>query len=217
MEHRKSNLKGSIFIIITFLAVQIFGALAVLALTNFAPSIAISAMLGVNVLGVFVALWINNRYNIVYDFERNPSSISQIIKWGLLGMALAYLSQVAIVFIEILIFGEPSVSANTESIMQVVSGEPVFLLLPIFTAPFIEEFVFRKAINGILVDKIGWIGGAVISSLLFAFVHFDGMILTYAMMGLVFSYVYYKTNSIWTPILAHMGMNLLATILNLMM
>ncbi|HLQ75471.1 MAG TPA: type II CAAX endopeptidase family protein [Alloiococcus sp.] len=217
MENRKSNLKGSIFIIITFLAVQIFGALAVLALTNFAPSIAISAMVGVNVLGVFVALWINNRYNIVYDFERNPSSISQIIKWGLLGMALAYLSQVAIVFIEILIFGEPSVSANTESIMQVVSGEPIFLLLPIFTAPFIEEFVFRKAINGILVDKIGWIGGAVISSLLFAFVHFDGMILTYAMMGLVFSYVYYKTNSIWTPILAHMGMNLLATILNLMM
>lgn len=217
MENRKSNLKGSIFIIITFIAVQIFGALAVLALTNFAPSIAISAMVGVNVLGVFVALWINNRYNIVYDFERNPSSISQIIKWGLLGMALAYLSQVAIVFIEILIFGEPSVSANTESIMQVVSGEPIFLLLPIFTAPFIEEFVFRKAINGILVDKIGWIGGAVISSLLFAFVHFDGMILTYAMMGLVFSYVYYKTNSIWTPILAHMGMNLLATILNLMM
>lgn len=217
MENRKSNLKGSIFIIITFLAVQIFGALAVLSLTNFAPSIAISAMVGVNVLGVFVALWINNRYNIVYDFERNPSSISQIIKWGLLGMALAYLSQVAIVFIEILIFGEPSVSANTESIMQVVSGEPIFLLLPIFTAPFIEEFVFRKAINGILVDKIGWIGGAVISSLLFAFVHFDGMILTYAMMGLVFSYVYYKTNSIWTPILAHMGMNLLATILNLMM
>lgn len=217
MENRKSNLKGSIFIIITFLAVQIFGALAVLALTNFAPSIAISAMVGVNVLGVFVALWINNRYNIVYDFERNPSSISQIIKWALLGMALAYLSQVAIVFIEILIFGEPSVSANTESIMQVVSGEPIFLLLPIFTAPFIEEFVFRKAINGILVDKIGWIGGAVISSLLFAFVHFDGMILTYAMMGLVFSYVYYKTNSIWTPILAHMGMNLLATILNLMM
>lgn len=217
MENRKSNLKGSIFIIITFIVVQIFGALAVLALTNFAPSIAISAMVGVNVLGVFVALWINNRYNIVYDFERNPSSISQIIKWGLLGMALAYLSQVAIVFIEILIFGEPSVSANTESIMQVVSGEPIFLLLPIFTAPFIEEFVFRKAINGILVDKIGWIGGAVISSLLFAFVHFDGMILTYAMMGLVFSYVYYKTNSIWTPILAHMGMNLLATILNLMM
>lgn len=217
MENRKSNLKGSIFIIITFLAVQIFGVLAVLSLTNFAPSIAISAMVGVNVLGVFVALWINNRYNIVYDFERNPSSISQIIKWGLLGMALAYLSQVAIVFIEILIFGEPSVSANTESIMQVVSGEPIFLLLPIFTAPFIEEFVFRKAINGILVDKIGWIGGAVISSLLFAFVHFDGMILTYAMMGLVFSYVYYKTNSIWTPILAHMGMNLLATILNLMM
>ena len=217
MENRKSNLKGSIFIIITFIAVQIFGALAVLALTNFAPSIAISAMVGVNVLGVFVALWINNRYNIVYDFERNPSSISQIIKWGLLGMALAYLSQVAIVFIEILIFGEPSVSANTESIMQVVSGEPIFLLLRIFTAPFIEEFVFRKAINGILVDKIGWIGGAVISSLLFAFVHFDGMILTYAMMGLVFSYVYYKTNSIWTPILAHMGMNLLATILNLMM
>lgn len=217
MENRKSNHKGAILIIINFIAVQIFGALAVLSFTNFAPSIAISAMVGVNVIGVFVALWINNRYNIVYDFERNPSSISQVIKWGILGMALAYLSQVSIVFIEILIFGEPSISANTESIMQVVSGEPIFLLVPIFTAPFIEEFVFRKAINGILVNKIGWIGSAVISSLLFAFVHFDGMILTYAAMGLVFSYVYYKTNSIWGPILAHMGMNLLATVLNLMM
>lgn len=216
MKKRNSNIVGASLIILTFIAVQLIGSIAVVLLSSYDPSIAILAMVGVNVLGAIVALWINHHYHILYEFEKNPSSVTHIIKWGLIGMALAYASQIIIVFFETLIFGQPSVSANTESIMQVILSNPVFLFLPVITAPVIEELVFRKAINGLLVDKNGWIGGAVISSLLFAFIHFDGMILTYATMGLVFSYVYYKTNSIWSPVIAHMGLNLIATILNLM-
>lgn len=216
VEHKRSNVIGSIWIILTFLLVQVLSFVGVIILSGLDPSYSLYAIIGANLLGAFLVLYLNHRFNIIYAFEMNSDPMPKVIGWGLIGTLMAYFSQVIIVMIEIVLLGEPNVSANTESIMHVISSNPLFVLLPVITAPIIEEFVFRKAINGLLVGKIGWIGGAVISSLLFAFVHFDGMILTYAVMGLIFSYVYYKTNNIWAPIIAHMGLNLLATILNLL-
>lgn len=216
MEHKRSNVIGAISIILTFLLVQVLSLVGVFLLSGLDPSYSLYAIISANLLGAFLVLYLNYRFNIIYFFEMNTEPIPKVITWGLIGTLLAYFSQILIVMFEIVLLGEPNVSANTESIMQVISSNPLFVLLPVLTAPIIEELVFRKAINGLLVSKIGWIGGAVVSSLLFAFVHFDGMILTYAVMGLIFSYVYYKTNNIWAPIIAHMGLNLLATVLNLM-
>lgn len=216
MKEKRSNVIGAIGIILTFIAVQLLGLVAVLVMSSLAPSYSLYAVMVINLIGALFALYLNYWYRITYDFEKNANPLASVITWGLIGTLLAYLSQVIIVMAEIILFGQPSVSANTESIMQVISGNPLFMLIPVISAPIIEELVFRKAINGLLVGKIGWIGGSVISSLLFAFVHFDGMILTYAVMGLIFSFVYYKTNNIWSPIIAHMGLNILATVLNLM-
>lgn len=216
MKAKRSNVIGAIGIILTFIAVQLLGLVAVLVMSSLAPSYSLYAVMVINLIGALFALYLNYWYRITYDFEKNANPLASVITWGLIGTLLAYLSQVIIVMAEIILFGQPSVSANTESIMQVISGNPLFMLIPVISAPIIEELVFRKAINGLLVGKIGWIGGSVISSLLFAFVHFDGMILTYAVMGLIFSFVYYKTNNIWSPIIAHMGLNILATVLNLM-
>lgn len=78
-----------------------------------------------------------------------------------------------------------------------------------------EELVFRKVVFGVLLDHIGVVGGAVVSSLLFAFIHFDGHLLLYSSMGFVFCYLYYRTKNIGTPILAHALMNTLAVLANI--
>lgn len=216
MDNRRSNVIGAITIIFCFIIIQVASFIAIMLFAHQPPEYQLYAVIGINLLGAFGALWLNYHFKIFYSFEES-FKFFDLIKWGLIGTLLAYISQVLIVSLEIILFGEPSVSANTESIMQIISNNPLFVLLPIISAPIIEELVFRKAINGLLVDKIGWIGSAVISSLLFAFIHFDGMILTYAVMGLVFSFIYYKTNNIWGPIFAHMGLNLFATLLNLLL
>lgn len=216
MENKRSNVIGAISIILCFIAIQGVSFLSILLLANQPPAYQLYTVMAINLLGAFGALWLNYHFNITYTFEKR-SKLFDLIKWGISGTIMSYLVQVLIISIEITLFGEPSVSANTESIIQTISSNPLFILLPIISAPIIEELVFRKAINGLLVDKIGWIGAAVISSLLFAIVHFDGLILTYAAMGLILSYVYHQSNNIWGPILAHMGFNLFATLMNLLL
>lgn len=215
MNQTRSNLMGASSIILTFIATQILSVIGTVLLINQDPSYSIIATIIINLAGAFFALWLNHHFNITYSFELEKTSTANIVKWGITGVVMAFAAQILATMIEITLFGEPPISANTESIMAIIDSSALFILLPIVSAPIIEELVFRKAINGFLVDKIGWVGGAVISSLAFAFVHFDGMILTYATIGLVFSYVYYKTNSIWAPMIAHMGMNLVAVILNM--
>ena len=215
-KQKPSQIGPAVSIMLTFIAVQVLSIVAVFLFQSQPPSYFINANVVINLVGAFFALWINYHFNLVYPFERGQTKGKEILTWGLTGTALAYLSQVALTMLEITLFGQPTVSANTTSIMATILANPLFVLLPIISAPILEELVFRKAINGLLVDKIGWIGAAVISSLVFAFIHFDGMILTYSVMGLIFSYVYYKTQNIWGPIIAHMGLNILATILNLL-
>ena len=77
-----------------------------------------------------------------------------------------------------------------------------------------EEFVFRKVVFGFLYDIIGGTGAGVISSLLFAFLHFDGHILIYSVIGLVLSYLYFRTKNIAAPIIAHVLMNTIVILLS---
>ena len=90
---------------------------------------------------------------------------------------------------------------------------PLLIFMITVFAPVMEEFVFRKAIfTQLNMSRVGLYGSAVISALLFAFIHFDGHYLLYGSLGLWFSYLYYKTNNIFTPMLAHGLMNAFASL-----
>ena len=79
--------------------------------------------------------------------------------------------------------------------------------------PILEEIVFRKILFGTLYKKFNFFIAAIISSLVFAAIHFDFThLLVYTAMGLVFAFLYVKTKRIIVPIAAHVAMNTLVAI-----
>lgn len=79
-----------------------------------------------------------------------------------------------------------------------------------------EEFVFRRALVGIIGKYTNvWIGVG-ISAMAFAFAHNDGHLLVYLFLGLFFSGLYAYTGSIWTSMITHVGMNSLVVVIQLL-
>ncbi|MBM6615554.1 CPBP family intramembrane metalloprotease [Desemzia sp. RIT804] len=206
-------------IILIYIIAQFFPVILLL----FVPE---SALLDANIYGTIIGFVVgallmfvvNHRSTFDNSLENTPSnSKNSILFWGIAGMFLAFASQYLAVFIETFLLNIPAGSQNTEDIVLIVNQYPIFLILVAIFGPIMEEFVFRKAIFGYLYDITGGIGAAVISSLIFAFIHFDGHYLLYSVMGFVFCYLYWKTKSIAAPIIAHALMNATVTVANLLL
>lgn len=81
----------------------------------------------------------------------------------------------------------------------------------IIIAPISEEITFRGFLFGGLKKKLGWIGAAVISSLVFALVHGQlNVAIDTFLLGLVLAWLYRKTKSIWPSIALHAIKNSIA-------
>lgn len=160
-------------------------------------------------LGAIAMLILNRKSTIRNSLTLSPSlPLKSILYWGIIvGIPLVLLAQYIANIIEILVLGLPIDSANTQSILVIVESYPIYMIIVSIMGPIMEEFVFRKVIFGSLYDLTGGIGAAVISSLIFAFMHFDGHILLYSAMAFVFCFLYSKTKNIATSIIAHVAMN----------
>ncbi len=217
MNQTHSNKKGATRIILLFVIVQLLsGIIPVFLPASTSPVGFLMPSLILFTLGAVGMIAIERKYTMMFPFEETFSKRKKdILIWGIAGVFIALLAQNLASIIEANILGSPMESENTLMLVEVVRNYPIFILLIGVVGPIMEEFVFRKAIFGMLVDKTGGIGAAVISSLIFAFIHFDGLLLVYSSMGFVFSWLYFKTKNIWTPIIAHCLMNTLAVLANL--
>ena len=86
-------------------------------------------------------------------------------------------------------------------------------------APLVEEITFRKTFRNIINDKILFI---LISGIMFGIIHVGIssnttndllMIIPYLIMGIDFSYIYYKSDNIFTTITIHSIHNLVLLII----
>lgn len=204
----------SFYLLAQFLPVFIISA----APKNLQTEASIYGTIACFTLGAIAMLLLNRRSNIRNSLTLSPSlPIKSILYWGLIvGIPLVLLAQYGANIIEILLLGLPVDSANTQSILVIVESYPTYLIIVSIMGPIMEEFVFRKVIFGFLYDLTGGIGAAVISSLIFAFMHFDGHILLYSAMSFVFCFLYSKTKNIATPIITHVTMNTLVMLVSLL-
>lgn len=77
--------------------------------------------------------------------------------------------------------------------------------------PFIEEVIFRGFIFPALSKRLGIIGSAVATSILFALAHWQLNVSVYTMiLSLLLCFMYYKLRSIWPGIVLHLINNYLA-------
>ncbi|WP_173917718.1 CPBP family intramembrane glutamic endopeptidase [Halobacillus sp. Marseille-Q1614] len=142
------------------------------------------------------------------QMRSDRSSGLKIFGWSIAGVFLALFAQAIAALIETELLGIPAGSENTMDLMNIAREAPLFILLPVVFAPITEEIIFRKVIFGQIYKRSNFWLAVIISALVFGAFHFDFQhMLVYFSMGLVFAFLYVKTKSIITPIVAHMAMN----------
>ena len=87
---------------------------------------------------------------------------------------------------------------------------PTFAIVGVL-APVAEEVFFRGFLLAALVSVVGGLRGALVSSAIFSIAHLNvSTLFPIFVMGIVLSWLYLRTGSIWPPIVAHAAQNLLA-------
>lgn len=147
--------------------------------------------------------------------DHKKASVLNSVIWSVLGIFLAFFSQSFAIMIENLI-GVKQGSENTQFIVNLISAIPLFALVSSVVGPILEEIVFRKIIFGSLYKKMNFFFSALISSIIFGFAHFEPEhIILYSAMGFTFAFLYVKTNRILVPIAAHVAMNTMVVIVQI--
>ncbi|MBS4175841.1 type II CAAX endopeptidase family protein [Bacillus sp. FJAT-49736] len=150
----------------------------------------------------------NNRSN-----DRNiPLPIGKSIAWAVGGIFLAFFAQYIAVIIELLL-GVKVGSENTQRIIQLIEDFPLVVVVSSIVGPILEEIVFRKIIFGTLNKRFSFFFSAVISSVIFGLAHLEPVhLLLYCAMGFTFAFLYYKTKRIMVSITAHVIMNTIVVV-----
>lgn len=165
------------------------------------------------VLGLIVILLILRKAEPYTNIDKDtPLPLNLSILWGIAGVFIALIAQIAAAGLEYLIGIDPG-SENTEQIMDMIEMMPMVIIASSLIGPILEEIVFRKVIFGALYNRFPFWAAALISSLAFAIAHMEPThLILYAAMGFTFSFLYVKTKRIIVPIISHMLMNTLVTI-----
>jgi len=115
------------------------------------------------------------------------------------------------------VFGDELLDAAPLSdLFRTASGATLALLggYAALVAPVIEEILFRGAMFGRFAAAGHPKLGAVVSAALFSVIHgYPPMALHYFLLGLMGAWLFYRTRSLWAPILAHLTLNSLAVVM----
>ena len=95
---------------------------------------------------------------------------------------------------------------------------PFTVLLVVIVAPITEEMFFRGFVFRGLLRRFGVPGAAVLSGLLFSAIHVTsadliGVLIPFAIIGVLFAVLVARTGSLWNSILVHLSFNLTSTML----
>lgn len=134
--------------------------------------------------------------------------------WAFAGLGLAwagllvYLLAVDVLGIDEL---EPVSTIDDDVIYDHVHLVVLVVILAVLVAPFTEELFYRGFLFGGLARQWGVVWGGVASGALFAVAHLDpGSIVPFAIIGVVFAFVYYRSRSLFASVGAHMMFNAIA-------
>lgn len=166
---------------------------------------------------IIIIILISRNKNFWNVFKGEKASIGESIGWGILGFFLVLFGQTIAANIEIAL-GIQAGSENTKTIVMITEIAPIMIFSTVVFAPILEELVFRRVVFGSIIQTQNfWIAG-IISAIVFAAIHMEFThILIYAVSGLIFAFLYYKTKRLLTSIIAHMLLNGFVTIVQVYM
>ncbi|EJF00174.1 CPBP family intramembrane glutamic endopeptidase [Liquorilactobacillus mali] len=205
--------KNSLALLITYLVVMLFPNIFFTVIKSNPLLFIATSIMGT--AGIFFMFYLNRKFPFKNNIESKQTSLTSVLLLGLLGTILVFVIQKVTMLAEIYLLHQSAVSENTSQIMTIIAHYPYYLIYVIVAAPVMEEFIFRKVFFGNLSTFINPMGAALFSSVLFSIAHADEHYLTYACLGLVLSFIYYKAHDIKAPIIAHILMNLFVVVLQL--
>ncbi|MGL4521182.1 MAG: lysostaphin resistance A-like protein [Bacilli bacterium] len=171
-----------------------------------AQNSSIYIQIGTFVVATIVTALLLRNENEMRDVPKMSVGASVLLLAG--GWIVALFGQGIAAMIEQKLFGISAGSENTEQLLAIADITPLFYVLIIFLAPFLEEVVFRKVIFGSIYKVSNFWIAASCSSLAFSIVHFDfSHLLIYFTMGFIFAALYTLSGRLWVAVGAHMLMN----------
>jgi len=161
--------------------------------------------------------WLNKQWKL---FKQRTQRSIHIVIYGFLAM-LTVTIMFSFCVAGPLHLSEAENQVNNETMMGF--NRIGFLFLSLIVAPFVEEIIFRGCIYHPAAKKSGMLAGAILSGLIFGILHIGASvsmgnwtnvlyIIDYGMCGVVLSYVFGKSDSIWAAIAAHALFNLLGVL-----
>ncbi|MDD5888297.1 MAG: type II CAAX endopeptidase family protein [bacterium] len=152
-------------------------------------------------------------------FRKNfNKSMDSCFKYWLLGLAGMMISNILIN--SFLKLGQ---AENEQLVQSMITAFPgVMLINAGIIAPIIEELIFRKAFKDAIKKKWPFI---LASGLVFGFMHVIAatslieviFFIPYSCLGIAFAYMYYDTDSVFTPILAHIFHNTILILVSILL
>ncbi|MBS4179600.1 CPBP family intramembrane glutamic endopeptidase [Lederbergia citrea] len=217
--------KKYVYILITFIAIQlsVFIGMPLLYFTgvtlfNVEPAKMEVLATGIWIVfsftaGLLIVLLLLRKKDAYTNVERSaPMPLGPAMIWAVGGIFIAFFAQIAAVLVERALGIEPG-SENTQQIMNLIKLFPLVMVASSIIGPILEEIVFRKVIFGTLYNRLPFWAAALISSLAFSLAHMEPKhLILYAAMGFTFAFLYVKTKRIIVPIISHMMMNTLVTV-----
>ncbi len=208
------------YVILAYVIMQFSSILGVPLLYNLGvrpEEVAVAYWLIFSFFTAMVVILLLLRKDMQLNNQREGSSPLHIaILWAIIGVFLALFAQGIAATIENKLFGIEPGSENTEFLVEIAKATPLFILVTSIIGPILEEIIFRKLLFGNLHKRFNFFISALLSSIVFAIVHMDFThILIYTAMGFTFAFLYVKTKRILVPIIAHVSMNTLVVLIQL--
>ena len=170
---------------------------------------------------LLLAAWIFGPYRYGGSIQalgfRAPLPGTASLPWLVL-LASLFLASVYIAIVSAIGVGALEPPALPTEVVETNLDRLVMFVLVVLLAPLAEETFFRGFLLPVLVSRWGFLWGAGLTSLLFGVTHGDlGMIVPAFATGMLLAWLYYRTRSLWSCLLAHGAQNSLAFVLTFLL
>ena len=139
-------------------------------------------------------------------------------EWSTLGIGCGtMLGAYVVILVHNVIITLLGIAPQGQAILDVLNAldSPVWLIVAaVIVAPLVEEIFFRGFLFQGFRQKYGWVNAMLLSSAIFAAAHLDPVSLVPTfLLGLVFSYTYQRSNSVWPGVILHFLVNGTSTLM----
>lgn len=204
-ESQSLSYKGAIWLILIFFMVQLLCGipLALIGKGDFGMAITL-------LLSYPIVLFVARRYVGMPDLRFANQKLDFV---SLGGAAVFFVATKMAVTLPLEFI--PGYEQMVQSYMDIFGAlDPATMVIGALIAPLFEEIFFRGMIQRGLMERYGAMKAIWVASLIFGLIHMIPVQIVAATgMGLALGWIYYKTKSLWLPIILHTLNNALAFVM----